>query len=128
MIQYLRQGGAGARHRGQQAAVPAAQPPPPHRLHAGRGIVADDRIISDKCSYHDARQVWGCPYSGPVASYSVVQGDQFSARPRLSLEDVYDGEEAGGQLLRGRGLLADGRVAPPPSFTEQGLVSGETAE
>ena len=78
-------------------------------------------------SYHDARQVWGCPYTGPVASYSVVQGDQFSARPRLSLEDVYDGEEAGGQLLRGRGLLADGRVAPPPSFTEQGLVSGETA-
>ena len=69
-------------------------------------------------------ELYGCPYSSPVQSYTVVQGDQFS--PSLYLEDVYDGLEDGGLLSGGLGLLADGRVAKPISFREEDLLSGES--
>ena len=69
-------------------------------------------------------ELYGCPYTSPVQSYQVVQGDQFS--PRVYLEDVYDGREEGGLLTGGLGLLADGRVAPALSFSNQGLLAGDS--
>ena len=53
----------------------------------------------------------------------MLQGDQFS--PRVYLEDVYDGREEGGLLTGGLGLLADGRVGPALTFSNQGLVTGD---
>ena len=70
-------------------------------------------------------ELFGCPYTSPVLSYSVVQGDQFS--PRVYLEDVYDGQEDSGLLSGGLGLLSDGRLGGPLTFRGGGgLVSGET--
>lgn len=68
-------------------------------------------------------ELFGCGYTSPVASYQVLQGDQFS--PRVYLEDVYDGREEGGLLTGGLGLLSDGRVGPALTFSNQGLVSGD---
>ena len=68
-------------------------------------------------------ELYGCPYNSPVQSYQVVQGDQFS--PRVFLEDVYDGLEEGGLLSGGLGLLTDGSVAEPITFSEQDLLTGE---
>ena len=69
-------------------------------------------------------ELFGCPYTSPVLSYSVVQGDQFS--PRVYLEDVYDGQEDSGLLSGGLGLLSDGRLGGPLTFRGGGgLVSGE---
>ena len=67
-------------------------------------------------------ELFGCPYTSPVMAYNVLQGDQFS--PRVYLEDVYDGQEDGGRLIGGLGLLTDGRVGHPLTFTDQGLMSG----
>ena len=69
-------------------------------------------------------ELFGCPYTSPVLSYSVVQGDQFS--PRVYLEDVYDGQEDSGLLSGGLGLLSDGRLGGPLTFRGGGgLESGE---
>ena len=67
-------------------------------------------------------ELFGCPHTSPVMAYNVIQGDQFS--PRVYLEDVYDGQEDGGHLIGGLGLLTDGRVGHPLTFTGQGLMSG----
>jgi len=66
-------------------------------------------------------ELFGCEYSSPVLSYRVLQGDQFS--PNVYLEDVYDGQEDGGVLDGGLGLLSDGSIGPPLTFNGQGLVS-----
>ena len=68
-------------------------------------------------------EVYGCPYTSPVQSYTVVQGDQFS--PQVYLEDVYDGQEEAGLLSAGLGLLTDGRVGQPLTFSKQDLLAGE---
>lgn len=68
-------------------------------------------------------ELFGCEYSSPVLSYRVLQGDQFS--PNVYLEDVYDGQEDGGVLDGGLGLLSDGSIGPPLTFNGQGLVSGD---
>ena len=69
-------------------------------------------------------ELFGCRYTSPVISYSVAQGDQFS--PRVYLEDVYDGQEDGGLLSGGLGLLSDGRMGGPLTFRGGGgLVSGQ---
>ena len=69
-------------------------------------------------------ELFGCPYTSPVLSYRVNQGDQFSQR--VYLEDIYDGQEEDGVLSGGLGLLSDGHVGPALTFTDQGLVSGNT--
>jgi len=64
-------------------------------------------------------ELYGCTYKSPVSSYEAPPGEQFS--PHAFLEDIYDGEKEGLLFRGGLGLLSDGLIGKPLSFTEHDI-------
>ena len=68
-------------------------------------------------------EVYGCPYSSPILSYTAPPGDEFARG--LYLEDIYDGLSAAGGRGGssgggGLGLLTDGQIGTNQSFAGPG--------
>ena len=56
-------------------------------------------------------ELYGCPWEGGVAAYSMPQGDKRGTAYEF-YDWTYDGEWRGSQLVNGLGLLTDGDYGP----------------
>ena len=65
-------------------------------------------------------EVFGCPYTDPLLSYSMREPDEFA--PNFYMDDIYDGNRTSrGILFGGLGLLSDGHYGHPVTLHNYGI-------